>query len=227
MNSQIQTIESAKMFVDEFKPIYTNSDGKLTRNPFPNPMVGKKDGIHKSLWFKNFSSLYPSELKHIIKYLNKCSEDMLLDATLAYLRYFKTKKKSEYESEYEKLLNHYATENENKIVKPNIDDDMELYLLEISIGSTTFYKIGISTNTSKRISNIRSDISIKYDMVATSVNLIKSWRTTEAEEYETKYISEISTKLKYCFNGSSECFMSSELKEKILHQMNNNYHLEW
>ena len=226
-NTQIDLIQSAKLFVDSHKTIYTNTHGKLVRNPFPNPIVHKKAGLRYHTRNKPYSELKPSELKYIIKHLHNLSEEMLLDSLLAYLQYFKTKQRSKYEREYANILNHYSINHENQSVEADRDAETKLYLLEIKIGSSRFYKIGISTNVAKRISNIRSDISIKYDMVSSSVNLIKYWTHEEAEEIETKYISEIETKLKYCFNGSSECFESEKLKEKIFFQMNHDYHLDW
>ena len=219
MNSQLELLTSAKKFVDDYRLIYTDNDGKLCRNSFPEPRVPTAKGVLKELWNKTYSKLKPNELKYIIKHLHNLSEDMLMDTVLAYLRYYKTKRKSEYQEEFEKIYRYYEAINENQQLRADPTDDMKLYLLEICIGASKFYKVGVTTNIYKRVLNIRSDVSTKYDMLSTSVNIIGCWVEPTAEELEASFKDEITTKCKYFFVGSSEAFESKRLRDMILHKM--------
>lgn len=228
MNEQVEALNSAKEYVDAFRSIVTNKDGELVKQTFPDEVVGVTVGMYKSTWYKTYSKLKPSELKYIIKYLHNCTVDMLFNALLAYLRYFQTKKKSEYEKVYRMILKYYTAENKNRhLTADNDTTKQKIYLLELYVGTSKFYKVGVSKNVYKRVSNIRSDIASKYDMLSTSVNIIDVWVTESAEELEASFVKSITTKCKYCFVGSSEAFEDDVLKKKILLEMEATSNYNW
>ncbi len=225
MEDIVELLDDAIDIVTSYKRRGMN--GQL--NEPMNYNVPKADGIHRSVWGKDISSVKPNTLKHIIYTLQMIDEDMLHRAIVALFYYWKVRKRnkiSEMKRECNEILNHYIQTNTNRDIDVGNNSEMKFYLLEVRIGAMECYKLGYTSKPIKRrVDTIRSDITKNYPLVSSSVNIIEYWESKNAKEIESELKEEHDKQLgtKYYFNGSTECFTDLLLVEKIRYRFKDNW----
>ena len=204
-----EEIDMALMIVNDFVKYDTSAiPAKINTIDYSVPALR---GIHKGQWHKNIDEVEPNTLAYIIYHLHRADAVHITDAVIAYLYYWKFRKKDKKKmfEEYKNIKKHYSIQNQNTIDKNLIKMGIGLYLLEITIGAKTLYKVGITEDVVLRISNLKSDIRTSYSHVSVGVKLLDVKYINKPKGTEEKIVEEANNRFKkhkFNFRGSTESF---------------------
>ncbi len=211
-----ELLKTAYDIVNEFEKI-NKTVFPQTINTFPfKYTVPKLKGITKYQWGKNIKEVKPSTLKYIIYYLHSTDCDIIFEATVALLYYYKVRKKNidEMNNTYKDILHHYTVKRDPK--KHNVEDTIVVYYISFFIGSKLVYKVGYSTQPIKRFKEILTSIKKYYEDVSVgdfNIHQLVQFDTIKQaqafEEEAKKYIKNNNnvSKCKIHFQGFSEAFV--------------------
>lgn len=178
--------------------------------------VPKLDGIHSKLWGKNIDEVKLNTLEYILYDLHNMDEDKVISNLIALLYYWKIRKRkqSKMDEVYQEVVKHYTIQNK-ELKNDKLNKGKCVYLVKISIGSRTLYKIGKTEDIHQRIINLQSDIKCRYPLVSIAIDILEVKYYAYSDEIEKliliKAKSKIIDKHKLNFKGSTEAFEDIEL----------------
>ena len=209
------SLEHSFDFVSKYRRINPNGGFNKFDFEYKTPSV---NGLSKYQSDKDLHSVKPSTLEYIIFNLQNADIQMIVDATTAYLYYWKIRKadNKKMREEYKKILVHYTMKNNAEVPFVNIQYEVTVYSISFNIGSIKVNKFGYTTDK-ERYKKLISDAKNKYENVSIG-NLIVhqeiQFKTSEqAKLFEKEAIINLRlhpnfVKCKNCFDGYKEAYLS-------------------
>lgn len=206
------------LFDDAYKLVrdyrYLDPKTKLP-NKFPfEYSTHQHQGIYRKLWRKDIKSVKPSTLEYILYNLHDVDEVMIYETLIAYLYYWKVRKKDfkTMIKKFKEVKSHYEVLHTLKI--PQIDSKPSVYYISFYIGNIKLYKIGYSDNPTERFKQLFKDIKANYPLVSIGeleIIDIQSYSTKrEALRMEQKILDKYKQdNHKFLFNGHTEVYLDA------------------
>jgi hypothetical protein len=203
------------MTVDDLQKAYEIIEKRTIWDNIDNPLkykVPNIKGIHWGECHKTVKEVKPNTMEYILFYLHDLDYELAIETLMAYLYYWKFRKKklSKMNELFQRVKTHYTIQNtpyrsSNKTQKCDC-----VYLIKISIGSKTLYKVGRSKDIHKRMIDIQSDINTNYPLVSVGLEVLATHYCEDSHKLEKMVLdsirAKISKKNKFFFKGSTEAF---------------------
>ena len=208
-------LKIAYKMVKNFKKYDTMSNPpKINNLEYTVPYI---DGLHPEVRGKNIDEVYPNTLVYILYYLHGSDIIRTIDALMALLYYwqFRRREPAKMEEVYKDIVHHYTISNQP--YKHYVDSKLGecIYLVKLSIGSKTLYKVGVTEDIHSRLKNLQSDVQTSYPLVSIGLEPINVVYTDGAIGVEELILDDarktITSCHKFNFKGSTEAFKDSIL----------------
>jgi hypothetical protein len=178
--------------------------------------VPKVDGIHSGEYGKGINKVKPSLLEYMIFKLHNVNKDMIFEAIICLLYYWKFRREEPRirKQVYIRIHHHYAVTHCLTMPIISINDEAIVYYISFSIGSLNIVKIGVTTDIN-RFNKLISDITNNYPLVSVGnfkvMQIIQFKTKQQAMEFEKEAIKNIKLhkdykKCKNYFDGYTEAY---------------------
>lgn len=174
-------------------------------------------GICKYEHNKDLESVNKSTLEYIIVNLHNAEKKTIIDATIAYLYYWKIRKldNKKMREQYKLIIEHYSMKNCLEVPKVDLQWECVVYSISFNIGLIRVNKFGIATDEN-RYKKLISDIKSKYEYLSVGnfvINQEIQFKTLEqAKSFEEEALYNLKKhkhyrKCKNCFDGYKEAYL--------------------
>jgi len=212
----MKLLDEAFELVNKFKR-YDPINKTFNEFPLKDYTVPKVDGLHFGVHHKGIDKVKPSTLEYIIYYLQNADVDMIFEAIIVLLYYYKVKKKNykQMKSKFDLMTQHYRAEHDTDTPLATIRGEAIVYSVSFSVGSARVNKFGLTTDP-KRYKKMMSDITTNYEFVSVGdfkvnqeiqFDTLKKAKAFEKEALYNLKKHDNYDKCKFFFDGYKESYL--------------------